>query len=143
MSDSLTALKQAIETIKPQCGPNVDIVGTLYARGHGEAILALIRNSLLPPHFNGLTPHEDERLALLMEECAEVIKVIGKIMRHGYESRHPDGGPTNRQMLEEECGHVGHAMIRLCQAGDLSKPAIHLHADHKAESVRRWLHHQE
>ena len=34
-------------------------------------------------HFNGLTPAEDERLAMLAEECAEVIKIVSKIQRHG------------------------------------------------------------
>jgi hypothetical protein len=44
-------------------------------------------------HFNGLTPAEAERLALLAEECGEVIQAIGKVLRHGYESRHPYGEP--------------------------------------------------
>lgn len=30
-------------------------------------------------HFNGLTPAEDERLAMLAEECAEVIKIGRKL----------------------------------------------------------------
>ena len=33
--------------------------------------------------FNGLTPAEAERLALLMEECGEVVQIIGKVLRHG------------------------------------------------------------
>jgi hypothetical protein len=36
--------------------------------------------------FNQLTDAEAERLALLAEECGEVVQVIGKILRHGYES---------------------------------------------------------
>lgn len=34
--------------------------------------------------FNGLSPAEVERLALLAEECGEVIQTVGKILRHGY-----------------------------------------------------------
>ena len=34
-------------------------------------------------HFNNLTPGEAERLAILAEECGEVIQIIGKILRHG------------------------------------------------------------
>lgn len=60
-------------------------------------------------HFNRLTPAEAERLALLAEECGEVIQAIGKVLRHGFESTHPDGGPTNRESLERECGDVYHA----------------------------------
>ena len=92
-------------------------------------------------HFNGLTPAEAERLALLAEEMGEAIQAIGKVLRHGYESRHPEGGPTNREALEHECGDVRHAMIRLCDAGDLDKQRIHDCADMKAKTVSRYLHH--
>ena len=51
---------------------------------------------------NDLTPAEVERLALLAEEAAEVIQVVGKIIRHGYESTHPNGGKNNRELLEHE-----------------------------------------
>lgn len=47
----------------------------------------------MPEHFNGLTPAEAERLAMLSEECGEVIQIIGKILRHGYDSYHPDDQP--------------------------------------------------
>ena len=94
-------------------------------------------------NFNKLTPAETERLALLMEECGEVVQVIGKILRHGYESMHPLGGDRNRELLEKECGDVRQAMIMLCNAGDLSKAAIHEHADNKAKTVAIYLHHQD
>ncbi len=93
-------------------------------------------------HFNKLTPAEAERLALLAEEMGEAQQAIGKILRHGYESRHPNGGPTNRRTLEIELGDVRHAMIRLCDSGDLSKQAIHDRADTKALTVAQYLHHQ-
>lgn len=54
----------------------------------------------MPEHFNGLTPAEAERLAMLSEECGEVIQVIGKILRHGYDSKY--GGLTNREKLLDE-----------------------------------------
>lgn len=40
-------------------------------------------------HFNGLTPAEAERLALLSEELGEAQQAIGKILRHGYDSSNP------------------------------------------------------
>lgn len=94
-------------------------------------------------HYNNLTPAEAERLTLLSEECAEVIQAIGKIQRHGYSSCHPETRIGNRLALEKECGHVRHAMIRLCSAGDLSKEEIHAQADAKAVNVKPYLHHQD
>lgn len=52
--------------------------------------------------FNKLTDAEAERLALLSEEAGEIVQAVGKILRHGYESKHPRGGPTNRQLLQKE-----------------------------------------
>lgn len=58
-------------------------------------------------HFNGLTPAEAERLAMLAEECGEVIQIVGKILRHGYESFHPvNPRVTNRQLLVRELRDV-------------------------------------
>ena len=93
-------------------------------------------------HFNRLTPAEAERLALLAEELGEATQAIGKILRHGYESRHPDGGPTNRESLEREMGDVYHAMLRMWGAGDMNGNAVTQRADDKARSVGRYLHHQ-
>lgn len=95
------------------------------------------------PHFNILTPAQAERLALLSEELGEAQQAIGKILRHGYESYHPRDvlQVSNRERLEKECGDVRHAMIRLCNAGDLNKERIHEHADDKAITVQQWLHH--
>lgn len=59
---------------------------------------------LADANFNGLTPAQTERLAILMEECGEVVQIIGKILRHGYESGSPFGHnpETNRQALIRE-----------------------------------------
>lgn len=54
-------------------------------------------------HFNRLSPAEAERLAMLAEECGEIIQVVGKILRHGYESHHPQNlHETNRDLLANE-----------------------------------------
>ena len=54
-------------------------------------------------HFNQLTPAQAERLAMLAEECAEVIQVVGKILRHGYDSYHPENRTfSNRDLLHQE-----------------------------------------
>lgn len=38
---------------------------------------------------NNLTAAEQERLAILAEEMGEALQIIGKIIRHGYESYNP------------------------------------------------------
>lgn len=95
-------------------------------------------------HFNGLTPAQAERLAILLEELGEAQQAIGKILRHGYESRNPElsHAPTNRTDLERELGHVAHAVHRLVFGGDLSSTEIKLHGSRKAESIKQYLHHQ-
>ena len=49
-------------------------------------------------HYNELSPAQAERLAYLLEECAEVIKAGTKILRHGYASYDPTNKnhPGNR-----------------------------------------------
>jgi len=91
---------------------------------------------------NGLTPAQAERLYLLLEEMGEALQMVGKTLRHGYESTHPAGDITNRRLLEKELGDVRHAMVRLCETGDLNKEEIHKYADQKRLTVRRYLHHQ-
>lgn len=92
--------------------------------------------------FNGLDPAEAERLFLLSEELAEVIQAIGKTLRHGYDSRHPNGGLTNRENLERELGHVIHAYTRMIAADDVSEVNIKTHRLEKATAVGKYLHHQ-
>lgn len=94
-------------------------------------------------NFNQLTPAETERLALLSEECAETIQIVGKILRHGYESCHPcDPANTNRRLLEEELGHVWYARIMLSQSGDISLHNVVQARYDKAKRIQKYLHHQ-
>ena len=93
-------------------------------------------------HFNQLSPAEAERLALLAEECSEVVQVIGKILRHGYESHHPaEGSPTNRRLLEEELGHVRFAVALMSQSLDVAESQIAGFTDEKRRSCSAYLHH--
>ena len=97
---------------------------------------------MTPNHFNGLSPALAERLAILSEECGEIVQVIGKIQRHGIESRHPDGGPTNRQLLEKELGDAYATLLPLTRAGDVAPERIATHKDATLRNVQQWLHHQ-
>ncbi len=91
-----------------------------------------------------LSPAELERLALLSEECAEVIQIISKICRHGYESYHPkDPAKTsNRDLLVQEIGHVGFAIQIMDQKADLSLNDVRRATDEKAQNVQQYLHYQ-
>ena len=93
-------------------------------------------------HFNQLSPDADERLTLLAEECAEVIQAVAKIQRHGYASRHPNGGPTNREMLAKEVGHVQHAIDRMLMACDFNMCSVIEARDKKRVEIEQYLHHQ-
>lgn len=95
-------------------------------------------------HFNNLTPAEHERLSLLAEEMGEAIQVIGKILRHGFDSNWEGKLPkTNRELLEQELGDVHYAKGLLCVSGDISNKAIQARAAEKALTVGQFLHHQE
>ena len=93
--------------------------------------------------FNQLTPAEAERLALLSEELGETQQAIGKILRNGYESQHPDGGPTNRKSLEREIADVLAATRLLYLAEDIDYMTIHDLCEAKLKRVGKYMHHQE
>lgn len=94
-------------------------------------------------YFNQLTPAELERLSLLAEECGEAIQSIGKILRHGYESTHPDDSHnSNRGLLEDEVGDIICAMRIMCAAGDLRERNLHKRETVKRIKVQQYFHHQ-
>ena len=75
--------------------------------------------------FSKLTPPEIERLAMLSEECGEVIQVIGKILRHGYDSYHPSNPRlTNRDLLANELRDVN-AILHAMGKSELREYSIH------------------
>lgn len=103
-------------------------------------------------HFNKLTPAELERLAYLGEELCEAGQIIGKILRHGYESYDPTkvesvgpGGtpfypPPNRHLLESELGDVARAVRMMVEAGDLR--AWRLDNLGRRPAPTKYMHHQ-
>lgn len=94
-------------------------------------------------HFNKLTPAEAERLAMLIEEAAEVQQIATKILRHGYDSFHPDDPRTsNRQLLDGELRDLIAVHILMMERGDLD----HVPAEDippLIEKKLRFTHHQE
>ena len=100
----------------------------------------------LPGFFPNLSAAEVERLALLGEECGEVMQVIGKILRHGYESHHPDDKKvkktTNRDMLTKEVGDLVAAIDKLCDPRheDISGKQVQDFRMKKHSSSRKYMH---
>jgi hypothetical protein len=95
-------------------------------------------------HFSNLTEAEQERLAILIEECSEVIHVGCKILRHGYKSNNKDKmNETNRDALNREIGDLGHALDRMASANDIDDKAIDVHIKTKSKHITQYLHHQE
>lgn len=92
---------------------------------------------------NGLSDAQSERLAILAEECSEVVKAVTKILRHGYESNNPyrpEEG-TNRQMLEMELGHVHCIMTMMVKRTDIDSTQMQRASKLKKKSIRKFLHH--
>lgn len=94
----------------------------------------------MPQHFNQLTPAEAERLAMLAEEAGEIVQVVGKILRHGLDSYHPnDPATTNRMLLTEEINDLYAVVGLLADAGDI--PDCMALDEHIAKKLR-YAHHQ-
>lgn len=57
-------------------------------------------------HYNKLDPEIAELLAVLAEECGEVVQRVGKVLRHGVQSVSPYSGLANKASLEDELTDV-------------------------------------
>ena len=96
--------------------------------------------------FNKLTPGEAERLAVLAEECAEIIKAVGKVQRHGYDNTDPrsESGETNRTRLARELGDVRFATAMLVSSGDIDAGTMDETVEARVNERRsNYLHHQD
>jgi len=94
-------------------------------------------------HFNGLTPAQAERLAMLIEECGEVIQIAGKILRHGYDSYHPDRPHmTNRWLLQMELTDLFAVQNQIYAQDRVFLPSS-LSVDAAWAKKLRYAHHQE
>lgn len=102
-------------------------------------------------HFNGLSPAEAERLAILSEECGEIIQIIGKILRHGFNSYNPldahaktdtGEGMSNRDNLCREIGDFDAICKRMLDNGDIYAAPIREASERKHKKLKRWTHHQ-
>ncbi len=96
-------------------------------------------------HFNNLTEAETERLSILFEECAEVVQICGKILRHGYDSHNPfdDEMIINRTLLEKELGHIDNIVKIMRKVGDVEIRNINSFSYTKQKDIKQYLHCKE
>ena len=93
--------------------------------------------------FNSLGPAEAERLAMLVEECGEVIQAAGKILRHGYDSEHPETGVSNLEALERELSDVLAVMSLMAAAYDINEGSVNDNLQGSIERRMKYAHHQD
>lgn len=90
---------------------------------------------------NGLSAAEAERLAMLIEECGEVSQAVGKILRHGFDSCHPNGGPDNRENLRRELLDII-VVLSLLEAAEDVRPPTEAEVLSSLSNRHRYCHHQ-
>lgn len=76
--------------------------------------------------------------ALLAEECSEVIQIVGKALRFGWENYHPEDATkeTNLSLLNKEVGDVQAAIRFACERKLLNEDAIEARAGEKLKLLR-------
>jgi NTP pyrophosphatase (non-canonical NTP hydrolase) len=90
---------------------------------------------------NKLTARQVEALAILAEECGEVVKVVGKILRHGIDSHHPTTHIDNREYLENELGDVTAAIKIIIDEKIVTRQAVDDMCFDKLQRIGKYLHH--
>jgi NTP pyrophosphatase (non-canonical NTP hydrolase) len=93
---------------------------------------------------NGLIDSETERLAILAEECGEVVQSVGKVLRHGYSRCNPlaSNPISNRDLLAKEIGDLCWIISLMLTRGDVAEGATLRRERLKGESAKPYLHHQ-
>lgn len=91
---------------------------------------------------HGLTPAELERMALLTEQCGEVVQAVGRILRHGFAGCHPEGGPSNREALAREIGDLRVAIELVMRAPDVDEGVVDRAEIDKWIRLHRYTRHQ-
>ena len=96
--------------------------------------------------MTNLTDAQRERLYMLAEEAAEIVQITNKILRHGYESYHPEDEEKtpNSKLLVDEIIDFTIIVKWLEEAEDIT--AIYIsdeQIDNIEERKRKYTHYQE
>ncbi len=91
-----------------------------------------------------MTEAERERLAMLAEECGEVIQMVGKILRHGYDSYHPNDSQkiSNRELLIRELQDIEGVIYGMCINDDIDPPTCTAECETTWQKKLKWTYHQ-
>lgn len=93
-------------------------------------------------HFNDLSPKQAELLAMLAEEAGEVVQVVGKILRHGLDSYHPDDPQTtNAVLLRKELTDLAAICAAMSSTGMIG-PITSKDTSDAWNKKLRYAHHQ-
>lgn len=95
-------------------------------------------------HGNSLSKAEIERIAWLSEELGEALQCVGKILRHGYESKNPNDPhhKGNRADLEREMADIYAAISLMNDEGDISLFRV-MRNSMGFDYESRYFHHQK
>lgn len=87
-----------------------------------------------------LTIEQEELLICLFEEAAEVTQVVAKILRFGYNTRHPDeNSPTNARRLLIEVGDFLGIVDRLTVLDVFETARLNAYRDTKLAKLEDFL----
>lgn len=89
-------------------------------------------------YYNGLDDAEEERLRLLIEECAEVSQAACKVLRFGKYSSY-NGGINNQTSLEHELGDLQLIRTVMQERGDVSQYNIDQRTISKRMKINQFL----
>jgi NTP pyrophosphatase (non-canonical NTP hydrolase) len=81
---------------------------------------------------------QKEILCIAQEECAEVIQVISKIFRFGFDSKHPKQSANNLERLEEEIGDLMCMINLMIDRGMINESKIVEAQGRKFEKLKKW-----
>lgn len=86
--------------------------------------------------MSALTSEQEEILTITQEECAEVIQVVSKGNRFGFDIEY--NGKTNRQKLTQEVGDVLCMIDLMVEKDILTAEGLEQAKKAKREKLKQW-----
>lgn len=138
-----SVVMKAWESYGDDDGPTCDRIRKDGLWNDHIAVQAGIAAYKMEDPVTGLTLAQRERLEMLAEEAAEVVKACTKVLRHGYHSYNPDvpNHASNGDDLERELMDLWVVAERMMAENDIRRLNFY-------DTVQRWMkklrytHHQ-